>query len=84
MVQQISPVLPLAPVERIIRNAGAKRVSKGAGRQLANVLEEIGLELSREAIALAEHARRTTVREEDITLAVARLRKYNPLLKAIS
>ncbi len=84
MVQQTSTILPLAPVERIIRNAGAKRVSESAGRKLASVLEEIGLEISNEAITLAEHARRATVREEDVTLAIARLKKYNPLLKSIS
>ena len=75
MTGTVPPVLPLAPVERIIRNAGAGRVSEGAGMELSNVLEEIGLEIAREAIVLAKHAGRTTVKEEDIRLAVARTKK---------
>jgi len=67
MTQQVPPVLPLAPVERVIRKAGADRVSEGAGIELAKVLEDYGLEVSREAIALAKHAGRTTVKEEDIS-----------------
>ncbi len=75
MTQQVPPVLPLAPVERVIRKAGAERVSENAGIELAKVLEEYGLEVSREAITLAKHAGRTTVKEEDIRLAVARIKK---------
>ncbi len=77
MTQQIPPILPLAPVERVIRKAGADRVSEGAGIELAKVLEDYGLEVSREAITLAKHAGRTTVKEEDIRLAVARIRRGN-------
>jgi len=68
-------VLPLAPVERIIRNAGAGRVSEGARDALAEVLEEYGLEVSAEAIRLAKHAGRTTVKAEDIKLAVQRIER---------
>lgn len=75
MTGPVPPVLPLAPVERIIRKAGAERVSEGAGIELAKVLEEYGLELSREAIILAKHAGRTTVKEEDIRLSVSRVRR---------
>ncbi len=70
----ITPILPLAPVERLIRNAGADRVSEGAGIELARVLEDFGLEISREAIELAKHAGRTTVKDEDVRLAVTRVR----------
>ena len=75
MVQGIAPILPLAPVERVIRNAGADRVSEGAGIELARILEEFGTEVSREAIELAKHAGRTTIKEEDIRLAVTRVKK---------
>ncbi len=68
-------VLPLAPVERVIRNAGAERVSETARNELAEILEEYGLEISREAITLAKHAGRTTVKGEDIRLAYKRLRQ---------
>ncbi|MCK4798960.1 MAG: NFYB/HAP3 family transcription factor subunit, partial [Spirochaetes bacterium] len=41
----------------------------------SNVLEEIGLEIAREAIVFAKHAGRTTVKEEDIRLAVSRTKR---------
>ncbi len=75
MTQHVPPVLPLAPVERIIRKAGADRVSEGAGIELARVLEDYGIDVSREAITLAKHAGRTTVKDDDIRLAVARIKK---------
>ncbi len=75
MAIQVPPILPLAPVERIIRKAGAERVGEDAGIELAKVLEEYGIEVSREAITLAKHAKRTTVKEEDIRLAVVRIKK---------
>ena len=71
-----APILPIAPVERIVRKAGADRVSEDAGIELAKVLEEYGLEVSREAISLAKHAKRTTVKEEDVRLANDRLKRY--------
>ena len=75
MAQHVPPILPLAPVERIIRNAGGDRVSEGAGVELARVLEDYGLQVSKEAVTLAKHAGRTTVKEEDIRLAVSRIKK---------
>ncbi len=75
MAVQVPPILPLAPVERIIRKAGAERVGEDAGIELAKVLEDYGIEVSREAITLAKHAKRTTVKEEDIRLAVTRIKK---------
>ncbi len=75
MTQQVAPVLPLAPVERIIRKAGAERVSEDAGMELARVLEDYGIEVSREAMSLAKHAHRVTIKDEDIRLAVVRMKK---------
>lgn len=69
------PILPLAPVERIIRKAGADRVSESAGIELAKTLEEFGTKVSIEAYALAKHAGRTTIREEDIRLAASKVRE---------
>ncbi len=76
MAVPVPPVLPLAPVERVIRKAGAERVSESAGVELAKVLEEYGIEVSREAINMAKHAGRRTVKDEDIRLAVSRIKKF--------
>lgn len=62
-------IIPLAPVERLIRSAGSQRVSETAAVALTEILEEYGLEISKEAIKLAEHAGRKTVKAEDIKLA---------------
>ncbi len=61
--------LPIAAVDRIIRKAGARRVSESAAKELAEVLEEEALEIASEATELADHAGRKTVRDTDIRLA---------------
>ena len=61
-----------ASLERIMRKAGAERVSAGAVAHLAEAMEEYGLRLSREAVELARHAGRKTVKKEDVKLAKRR------------
>ena len=75
MTDVIISVLPLAPIQRIIRNAGAERVSEDAGIELSNTLENIGLSISREAVTFAKYAGRTTVKGNDIKLATSRIMK---------
>ena len=70
-------ILPAATVRRLIREAGAKRVSEGAGDALAEILEIYGMEISKEAVEWANHAKRKTVKAEDIREAVKRIRPKN-------
>ena len=63
-------ILSQNAMDKIIREAGALRVSDSAKQALSLALEEKALEISREAKKLAEHAGRKTVTEKDIKLAV--------------
>ncbi len=63
--------IPTAPVTRLMRNAGAERVSEDASQALVEVLEEYGETVARKAVSLAKHAGRKTVNAEDVQLAVA-------------
>ena len=57
-------------MDKLMRQAGAFRVSDDAKEALAVVLEQKALQISREAKKLAEHAGRKTITEKDIRLAV--------------
>lgn len=61
--------LPLASVDRLIRQAGAQRVSEDAAQAMAVELERIGGEIAQKAAQLATHAKRKTVTADDVRLA---------------
>ena len=65
--------LALAPMHRICKKAGAQRVSESAARELSKVLEDVGIQIAREAIDFAVHAKRKTVKAEDIRIAAKKV-----------
>ncbi|ABR56243.1 Transcription factor CBF/NF-Y histone [Methanococcus aeolicus Nankai-3] len=62
--------IPVAPMERILKNAGAERVSREAAILLAEALEEIAMDIAKSAADLSKHAGRKTVKADDIKLAL--------------
>ncbi len=62
--------IPVAPIERILKAAGAERVSREAAALLAEELEEIAMDIAKSAADLAKHAGRKTVKADDIKLAL--------------
>ena len=63
------PVLPLAPIDRLVRSAGAGRVSAEAAEALRDILETIATNIGKVAVDFARHAKRKTVVEDDVKLA---------------
>jgi len=65
-------LLPLAAMEKILKNVGADRVSDKAKVALKNVVEDIAEEIAQDAVKFAMHAGRKTVKAGDIRLASKR------------
>ena len=68
--------IALASVHRIIKKFGAERVSDSAADELRRILEIVGENVARQAVELARHAHRKTIKTEDISLASKRVLKY--------
>lgn len=60
--------LPISPVKRIAKAAGAHRVSKDAAMTLRDAIEEIAATIAKDSVVAAKHAGRTTVQDKDIRL----------------
>jgi len=64
---------PLSPLEKILKEAGkevgADRVATSAVKELRSVLLEMSERLAMGAIAATHHAKRVTVKREDVIMA---------------
>ncbi len=61
--------LSQSAVERIMKKAGAERVSADAAETLSGLMEEHGIFLAKEAKKMSDHAGRKTLRGSDIRMA---------------
>ena len=59
----------LPAMYRILKKAGAERVSDESAKELGRILEDIGVEIAKNAVEMSKHANRKTVRGEDVKLA---------------
>lgn len=64
-----SRLISKAAVTKMLKNAGAGRVSDSAATTFSSVLEEIASEVAKHAIEIAKHSKRKTVQRDDIQLA---------------
>ena len=69
------PVLPLAQIDRLVRRAGAGRVSAEAAEALRDILQNVATDIGKVAVEFARHAKRKTVVEDDIKLAYDRWKR---------
>lgn len=62
-------IIPVAPIDKLMRKAGAGRVSDKGAERLAQILEEVGEYVARRAFELTVHTGRKTITDKDIDLA---------------
>ncbi len=67
--------ITIQPVRRLIKKAGAKRISDKAAEELAAMLEKRSANLLAEAHKISQHSGRRTVMRKDIKMAKATLKK---------
>ncbi len=59
----------LPAMYRILKKAGAERISDESATELGRILEDVGVEIAKNAVEMSKHANRKTVRAEDVKLA---------------
>ncbi|CAE6495292.1 MAG: NFYB/HAP3 family transcription factor subunit [Candidatus Nitrosotenuis sp.] len=64
-----SSELGLSAMYRILKKAGAERVSDESAEELRRIIEEIATTIAKSAVDMSEHAGRKTIRAEDVKLA---------------
>jgi histone H3/H4 len=69
----LSNEIKVAPMHKLIKRAGATRVSEESALAIGKALEEIGLKVAKEAIDYARHAGRKTVKARDIEIAAQKV-----------
>ena len=65
--------IKVAPMHKLIKRAGADRVSEESAIALGKALEVIGVKVAKEALDYAKHAGRKTVKAKDIEIAAQKV-----------
>lgn len=63
-------MLPLLPFERLAKKAGVKRISRDALEELRDIASEEAVEIAESAVKISRHAKRRTVKREDVMFVV--------------
>ena len=63
-------MLPLAAMERLMKKAGAERVSQSAKTALKQILEDHAINVSQKALEIAKNSKRKTIKSRDVEIAV--------------
>ena len=66
----------LSVMYRILKKAGAERVSDESANELRRILEEIGGSIAKSAVEMSVHAGRKTIKSEDIRLVAKQFSKF--------
>lgn len=67
-------MLPMTPFEKIVKKAGAGRISKEALEEIRDVVTERAENISEQAVRISRHAGRKTVMKEDIEFVIGKKR----------
>jgi len=65
----------LSAMYRILKKSGAERVSDESADELRRIVEDIATEIAKNAVDMSKHAKRKTVKAEDVKLASKSLTK---------
>lgn len=68
-IQKATTRVSYSAAEKLLRDAGALRVSDTAKKEFVRTLEEMGLDLAQKAVRFANHANRITISDKDIKAA---------------
>ena len=71
-----SSELGLSAMYRILKKSGAERVSDESADELRRIIEEIAAVIAKNAVDMASHAGRKTVKAEDVKLGSRSFTKF--------
>ena len=71
-----SSELGLSAMYRILKKAGAERVSDESADELRRVIEDVADNIAKNAVDMASHAGRKTIKREDVKLASKSFNKF--------